>query len=201
MSDDFDRWLERELSPLLAGTDTPPTPRYLASRPRTARWRLRMASVPALLGSKLLVGAGAVALAAAGVGIKTAVTGSVNPLDWSHGAVTVVQGCMASASPGGGLGGCVSTAEAAGHPDATAHDGSVSPPPAMGHSSAVPFGPVDHSPHGGAGAPSGTPPRPAHHGPATPSPASGQGGAGAHGSSGSGRSTSPTASATSATHH
>lgn len=201
MTDELDRWLDGELSPLLAGTDAPPSPRYLAARARTPRWRLRLASLPAMLGTKLLVGAGAVALAGAGVGIKAAVTGSVNPLDWSHGAAPIVQTCMASASPGEGLGGCVSTGVAAGHPDATVRPDAGSRSRATAPPSGVPSGAGSESPNGSSGGAPIARPTPGHPGPATPNPASGQNGASGHASSGSGHSPSPSASDASATHH
>ena len=116
MSDRLDRRLDSELPALLTEAQPPPDARYLAVRNARPRWRLRLASLPAAVGTKLLVGAGAVALAGAGVGIKTAVTGSPSPLIWSNGAQPVVQQCMATATPGQGIGACARTALATGHP-------------------------------------------------------------------------------------
>ncbi len=116
MSDDVDRWLDAGLPALLTEDQPLPDARYLAVRSARPHWRLRLASLPAVVGTKLLVGAGAVALAAAGVGVKTAVTGSPSPLIWSQGARPIVEQCMASTTPGHGIGRCVSTAVAAGHP-------------------------------------------------------------------------------------
>jgi hypothetical protein len=126
LPEDLDGWLEGELPALLAGGGPPAEPRYLAARASRPRWRLRLASVPAVLGTKLLVGAGAIALAAAGVGVKTAVTGSPSPLVWSRGAQTVVHGCQISRQPHSGIGSCVSSAEA------TSHASASGTPPGLG---------------------------------------------------------------------
>jgi hypothetical protein len=121
VSDDFDRRLEARLAALKKDADPPSAPRYLALRTAPPRWRLRLASVPALMGTKLLAGAGALAVAAAGVGIKTAVTGSPSPLIWSHGAQTVVQ-CKASPTARGEIGRCVSTSVRTNHAGAEPPD-------------------------------------------------------------------------------
>lgn len=130
MSEDLDRWLEEELRLLAANTAPPPAPRYARHRPVRSGWRLRAASVPAALGAKLLIGASAVALAAAaGVGVKTAVTGNPNPLDWSHGAEPVVQTCTASLAPSPGFGPCVS-AQVTVSPPGAGHRRTPTPSPA-----------------------------------------------------------------------
>jgi hypothetical protein len=171
VSKDWERWLEAGLPALMTDAQPPPAPRYRALREPRPGWRLRLASVPAMVGSKLLVGAGAVALAAAGVGVKTAVTGSPSPFVWSHGAVPVVQQCKASATPGtAGIGGCVSTAVAGGHPGAAGSGAAASSPSDGASPSSTAHGrstdhptPHAHPTHPSKPTPVATiPPRPSH---------------------------------------
>lgn len=130
MSEAFDHWLEAALRRELSPPPAPPPARYAAlraARPRAGRrWRLRMVPATAALGSRLLVGAGVVALAAAGVGVKTAVTGTANPLVWSN-AAPIVQQCHASPSPTHGIGRCVSSAVVSSNPG-SGRRASPSPP-------------------------------------------------------------------------
>jgi hypothetical protein len=148
MSDDLDRWLGRELPGLLTGAEPPAAARYLAMRRHRPRWRLRLASLPAVVGTKLLVGVGAVAVAAAGVGVKTAVTGSPNPLVWSHGAQPAVQQCMATGPSHAGRGQCVSTAVTASPPGRATASGAPGSAHSRAGSGNSPGSSGDHpSPH------------------------------------------------------
>ena len=69
-------------------------------------------ALAALAGSKAaLAGTAAVALAATGVGVKTATTGSPNPLSWGAQVTQQVQTCKAARTDlqhGHGIGQCVS---------------------------------------------------------------------------------------------
>lgn len=129
----LDAWLDGELPGLLPSGTPPTSPRYLSARSGRPHWRLRLASVPAVLGTKALVAAGAIALAGAGVGVKTAVTGSPSPLVWSRGAQTTVHACQTAATSPTGVGPCVSSAEAhphaSGSPPGFAHTGGGTSPP------------------------------------------------------------------------
>ncbi len=164
--EDFDPWLEGELPALLSAGGSAVEPRYRSARSSRPHWRLRLAAMPAVLGTKLLVGAGVIALAGAGVGVKTAVTGSPSPLVWSRDAQTTVQTCKAAASSPG-IGSCVSGARAnphaSGSPSGLAHQGGTSPPgraipaskkaaaqaqqSASGHGTSRPTPNTDHTPN------------------------------------------------------
>ena len=62
----------------------PAYPRFLELRPAGTRDRVRFGAVRPRLGTAVIVGAGIAFIATAGVGAKTVLTGSPNPLVWSH---------------------------------------------------------------------------------------------------------------------
>jgi hypothetical protein len=114
MSDNFDRWLEDELGNRLDSVDpTDVAPRYLESHgPKRGRLTGLLAGLPlpALLTTKVAA-ASMVVLAATGTGVavKTAATGTPNPLVWGQQVKDQVQKCK-DALPAGqhGIGKCVS---------------------------------------------------------------------------------------------
>jgi hypothetical protein len=115
MSDNFDRWLEDELGNRLDSVDPGyVAPRYLESStpPRRGRLAGLLAGLPlpALLTTKVAA-ASMVVLAATGTGVavKTATTGTPNPLVWGQQVKDQVQKCK-DALPAGqhGIGKCVS---------------------------------------------------------------------------------------------
>src|SRR5438445_12852382 len=107
---DFDRWLEAELEARdrASSAEPRPSPRYAAPTRRNPMLK----ALAALAGSKAaLAGTAAVALAATGVGVKTATTGSPNPLSWGAQVTQQVQTCKAARTDlqhGHGIGQCLS---------------------------------------------------------------------------------------------
>lgn len=79
-----------------------------------------LSGLPAVIGTKAVVGLAAVSLAGAGgVAVKTATTGSPNPLIWGHTVTQSVNDCKADLTTGQhGIGPCVS-AQANQHGDQT----------------------------------------------------------------------------------
>jgi hypothetical protein len=114
MSDNFDRWLEDELGSRLDSVDPGyVAPRYLeSSAPKRGKLAGLLAGLPlpALLTTKAAA-ASMVVLAATGTGVavKTATTGTPNPLVWGQQVKVQVEKCK-DALPAGqhGIGKCVS---------------------------------------------------------------------------------------------
>ncbi len=103
MTQDFDRWLERELNRTLTPMLSQP------ARPGQARYQTiqtRRLSMP----RKVVVGLAAATMALAGgtaVYAATA-TGSLNPLVWGQHVKSAVASCKAELQQGNGIGACVS---------------------------------------------------------------------------------------------
>ena len=141
---DFERWLERELQSRFEDSAARPVPSLRYPAPQ-ARRNLVLKTFAALAGSKLaLAGTAAVALAATGVGVKTATTGNPNPLNWGSQVTTQVDTCKAARpspdaspkpSPGSrGIGHCVSAfAKTHGQAQKDEHSQSGSHPTPNGH--------------------------------------------------------------------
>ena len=158
MTEDLDGWLTGRLR-LLGADAAPPPPRY--ARHRHPGRRLGIAAIPAALGVKLAAGA-VILAAAAGIGVKAAVTGNANPLDWSP-ATPAAQRCAVSPAPADGAcpAGRVETGAAAQGPR---------PGPASG-SAARPGATASPGPVGGASRTHPTPaPGATGHGHPTPAP-------------------------------
>jgi hypothetical protein len=114
MGDNFDHWLEDELGRRLGDIDPGyVAPRYLATAaPRRGRVLRFVAGLPlpALLTTKVAA-ASMVVLAATGTGVvvKTATTGTPNPLVWGQQVKDQVQTCKDKLAAGQhGIGECVS---------------------------------------------------------------------------------------------
>ena len=112
MGNDFDRWLEEELSRSFARLDAGyVAPRYLeARRPRRGLSRL-LAAAPALITAQVAT-AGIVVVAAAstGVAIHSVASGGNDPANWGKQVVQQVQKCKAElGADQHGIGQCVST--------------------------------------------------------------------------------------------
>ena len=114
MSDNFDRWLEDELGSSLGSVDSGYVPpRYLeGGAPKRGKVAGLLAGLPlpALLTTKVAA-ASMVVLAATGTGVvvKTATTGSPNPLVWGQQVKDQVHKCKAELASGEhGIGKCVS---------------------------------------------------------------------------------------------
>jgi hypothetical protein len=149
----FDQWLEAELKASFRASNASPVPqpRYVAP---SARRNSMLKVLAAVAGSKVaLAGTAAVAIAATGVGVKTATTGNPNPVNWGSSVTTQVQQCKDARpspdasprpSPGSrGIGHCVSAfAKQHGQAERTQHSNSSSPTPG-----AHPTGKPETTPH------------------------------------------------------
>jgi hypothetical protein len=140
--EDLDGWLASRLRPLGAAAAAPP-PRY--AQHRHPGRRLGVTAIPAALGMKLAAGA-VILAAAAGIGVKAAVTGNANPLDWSP-APPAAQRCSVPAAPADGscpagrvdTGAPAQGARPVTAPEVSARPGATaSPGPARGSSRAHP---------------------------------------------------------------
>jgi hypothetical protein len=166
MSDNFDRWLEDELGRSLDRVDRGyVAPRYLdSSAPRRGRAFGFLAGLPlpALLTTKAAA-ASLVVLAATGTGVavKTAATGTPNPLVWGQQVMDQVQKCKDQLGAGQhGIGQCVSqfakqhgdqTSDQHGKGkgndgDGTGDDGSTASPSPNGKSDSHPTPPAHSTP-------------------------------------------------------
>jgi len=107
----LDRQLDRELPRLLVRSSPPAYPRFLEMRPAGTRDRVRFGAVRPRFGTAVIVGVGIAFIATAGVGAKTVLTGSPNPLVWSHVTPPGAPHCNVRGSVAvAGTGGCASGA-------------------------------------------------------------------------------------------
>lgn len=128
MDEDNDRWIATGLTASFHRLDLGSPPHNAQYKSTTPNWRKKrmslLAGLPAVLTTKAAAAAFAVTLTAAGgVAVKTATTGSPNPLSWGATVTTQVQSCKAALTAGQhGIGKCVSgTAEEKGRQERTAH--------------------------------------------------------------------------------
>lgn len=86
MSDDFDRWLERELPRALVRVSPPAHPHFLELRPARMGYRVRFTALRTRVGRAAMIGVSVAFIATAGISAESAPTGSPNPFFSGQGA-------------------------------------------------------------------------------------------------------------------
>src|ERR1700693_654849 len=110
MTNDFDRWLERELPRALVRLSPPAHPRFLELRPAETGYRVRFSALRTRIGKAAMVGVGVAFIATAGVSAKSLLTGSPNPFSGGQGTAPSSPQCNALGAGGAtNAGSCASS--------------------------------------------------------------------------------------------
>ncbi len=107
----FEKHLQHELHARVTEMQHAPVPEASwkkRSRPQHFRWLWKASAAGIVLNKLAIGGVAALMLAGASVGVKTAVTGTPDPLVWGHSIAQQTTACR-SQSAGGGIGACVSS--------------------------------------------------------------------------------------------